>query len=227
LTFYLNNVRIQNLEGGIEMLEKVRALLEGAENRETFFRRIASFLPPKDPRYQMILMAYDDAKFAFKDLKRADGKRYFEHLRAVDIILFDYLRVRDPVKLTAGLLHDINEEFFESWTIERIKLRFGDEVALLVDYLSKPSPKDYPSKEERLKVYHDRFASAPRDFFIVKLADRLHNLLTTWDLEPEKIARKIEETKRHYLPYAEKHIILIHELEEAIKEAIKELEKSK
>lgn len=199
------------------MLEKVKLILKASENRETFFRRIASFLPPMDPRYQMIEKAYSYAKDAFRNKKRSTGERYFEHLRAVDLILLDYLRVRNYILLTSGLFHDTPEDI-SSWPISRVRLEFGDEVALLLDYLSKPSKKDYPSNEERLKVYHDRFKNAPREFFLVKLPDRLHNLLSMWSLSPEKIALKIEETERYYLPYAEEHQILIHELEEAIKE---------
>ena len=68
------------------MLEKVRFILKESENRETFFRRIDSFLPPMDPRHQAILDAYDDAKDAFWEIKRKTGERYFEHLRAVFLI---------------------------------------------------------------------------------------------------------------------------------------------
>ncbi|MEK7503617.1 MAG: HD domain-containing protein [Patescibacteria group bacterium] len=199
------------------MLEKVKALLKGAENRETFFRRIASFLPPMDPRYKLIERAYDAAKDAFHDKKRESGERYFEHLRAVAIILIDYLRKRDHILIIAALLHDIVEDN-PSWTIERVRLEFGDDAALLVDYLSKPSKKDYPSEEERLKVYRDRFPNAPRGFFFIKLSDNLHNNLTIWQCSPEKIARKTEETKRYYLPFAEKECILLHELEAAVQE---------
>lgn len=197
------------------MLEIVRALLKEAENRETFFRRIASFLPPMDPRYKLIEKAYNAAKDAFRDKEREEGGRYFEHLRATALILIDYLRVRDYILIIVALLHDIVEDN-PSWTIERVRLEFGDEVALLLDYCSKPSENDY-SKEEGLRVYHARFEYAPRNFFLIKLSDRLHNMLTIWKCTPEKITRKIEETRRHYLPYAEKHVILIHELEEAIK----------
>lgn len=199
------------------MLEKVRLILKESEDRESFFRRIASFLPPMDPRYQTIEKAYNSTKDAFRDKKRSTGERYFEHLRAVGLIQLDYLRLRDYVLLTSGLIHDITEDI-PSWPISRVRLEFGEKVALLQDYLSKPSKEEYPSNEERLKVYHDRFENAPREFFLVKLPDRLHNLLTMWNLSPKKIAFKIEETKRHYLPYAEEHCILIHELEEAIKE---------
>jgi len=199
------------------MLEKVKALLEKAEDRNSFFKRIASFLPPMDFRYQLIEKAYNYAKDAFEDRERASGERYFEHLRAVAIILIDYLRIKDHVIIIAALLHDIVEDI-PSWTIERVRAEFGDEVALLVDYLSKPSASDFPSNEERDKVYILRFQNAPRKAVLIKLADRLHNLLTMWGFSLERKAKKIEETKRHYLPLAEKHIILIHELEAAIED---------
>ena len=207
------------------MLEKVKLILKESENRETFFRRIDSFLPPMDPRHQAILDAYDDAKDAFWEIKRKTGERYFEHLRAVFLIQFDYLRVREHIVLIAGLLHDIVEDI-PSWPIQRVRVKYGDEVALLVDYASKPLKKDYPDNEERLLIYHNRFEYAPRGFWELKIPDRLHNLMCMWSLSPAEIAAKVEETKRYYLPYAEKHIILIHELEEAIWELEKKLKSS-
>jgi len=204
------------------MLEKVKPLLKEAGDRKKFFRRVASFLPPTDQRYRLIEKAYDFAEEAFQGRQRDSGERYFEHLGGVDLILIDYLRIKNYILLIAGILHDIIEDI-PSWTIERVRAEFGDEVALLLDYLSKPSKEEYPSGEERVEVYHRRFENAPREFFLIKLADRLHNLLSMWSLSPEKRAKKIEETKRYYLPYAEKHLILLHELEEAIEE----LEKAK
>jgi len=207
------------------MLEKVKLILKESENRETFFRRIDSFLPPMDPRHQTILDAYDDAKDAFREMKRKTGERYFEHLRAVFLIQFDYLRIREYIELSAGFLHDIVEDI-PSWPIQRVRIKYGDKVALLVDYASKPSKKDYPNEEERLRVYHNRFEYAPREFWAIKIPDRLHNLLCMWSMSPAEISAKVEETKRYYLPYAEKHIILIHELEGAIAELEKKLKLS-
>lgn len=198
------------------MLDLVEKLIKQAENRKTFFKRIASFLAPMDSRYKAIEKAYDFAKDAFRDKEREGGDRYFEHLRAVAIIIIDYLRVKDPVVIIAALLHDIVEDV-SSWTIGRVRIEFGDEVALLVDYLSKPAIKECFTAEESKVIYHNRFQNAPREFFFIKLADRLHNLLTMWNMSEDRKERKIEETKKHYLPYAERHIILIHETEEAIK----------
>ncbi|MEK7642602.1 MAG: HD domain-containing protein [Patescibacteria group bacterium] len=190
--------------------------LKAAENRGTFFKRISCFFPTLDPRYKLIEKAYQIAKDAFRGIYRDDKEtRYFEHIRAVTLILIDYLRVKDYEIIVAALLHDIVEDI-ESWTIERVRIEFGDKVALLVEYMTKPPEEDYGSKTERDILYHSRFRFAPREFFLIKLADRLHNTLTLWSCTEEKRRRKIEETVKYYLPYAEEHFILYHELVEAI-----------
>ena len=189
--------------------------LKEAENRQSFFRRIALMFPPADERYQLIERAYNDVKDAFRGKSREGGERYFEHIRAVALILIVYLRVTDYRLIIAALLHDIVEDI-PSWTIERVRAVYGEEVALLVSYLSKPPLKDFPSKAERDQAYHSRFRFAPRDFFKIKLPDRLHNTLTLGTCSKEKRRRKVAETREHYLPYAEREIILFHELEWAL-----------
>jgi (p)ppGpp synthase/HD superfamily hydrolase len=200
------------------MLAKVKSILAGAHDKRTFFKIIASLYPTLDWRYKLIEKAYKDAKDAFRQEKREDGQRYFEHLRAVALIVILYLRSHDYRLIVAALLHDIVEDI-PSWPIARVKLEYGEEIALLVEWMTKPK-EDFPEKEECHSVYHGRFIHAPRDFFLLKMADRLHNLLTMWVCTPEKRARKIEETRRFYLPFAAQHFILIHELEAAIDELL-------
>lgn len=191
------------------------AFLTAAENRESFFRRISVYYPPLDPRYKAIEKAYNYAKDAFRGKTREGGDRYFEHIRAVDLILIEYLRVKDYRLIIAALTHDSPEDI-PSWTIQRVEQEFGEYVAMLVQYLTKPSKDEYATKEERENVYHSRFRFAPREFFLIKLADRLHNILTLGACSKEKQARKVLETKLHYMPYAEEHFILYHELNEAL-----------
>lgn len=197
------------------MLLAKMEFLKGAENRESFFRRIALFFPKSDYRYLAIERAYNYAKDAFRDVEREGGGRYFEHIRAVALILIDYLRVKDYRLIIAALLHDIVEDCPE-WTIERVRNEFGDYVAYLVDYLSKPDKADYPTKEARDHAYHERFENAPREFFLIKLADRLHNIITLASCPKEKRLRKLDETVNFYMSYAEEHFILYHELLEAM-----------
>ena len=152
---------------------------------------------------------------------REGGDRYFEHARMVTIIVMDYLFVTDADIIIAALLHDHNEDL-PHWPINRIRAEFGDRVALLVQYLSKPSKKKVPNKVARADMYHRSFGVAPRDFFLIKLADRIHNLLTLWDCTLDKRIRKVEETREYYLPWAQKHAILAHEILAALEELEKE-----
>lgn len=188
--------------------------LGGAETRETFFRRIRRFLPPLDARYQAVEKAYDAAKDAFRGLERSSGRRYFEHLRAVALILVEYLEVRDYEIIIAALLHDIVEDKPE-WTIVRVRAEFGDRVAQLVEFLSIPDD-EFDTKEEAERVYHERFEFAPREFFLVKISDRLHNLLTLRHRPRNKQIAKIEETKLYYYGFARRHLILLPELREVL-----------
>lgn len=198
------------------ILTRLIALLQsGSENRETFFARIALFFPVLDYRYKEIERAYNLVKEEFRDIMREDGQRYFEHLRAVALILIVHLRVKDYRLIIAALLHDLVEDRPERWTIQRVRAEFGDEVALLVDFLTKHE-RPGMTDEECVDAYHRRFRFAPRGFFLIKLADRLHNLITLWACSPEKRRRKIAETRDHYLFWAEEHCILIHEIEGAI-----------
>ena len=197
------------------MLEKIRALLADAGDKKAFFKRIAFFMPTLDYRYKAIEKAYDAAEKASENKKRDGGEPVSEHWRAVALILIVYLRVKDYCLIVAAILHDIVEDD-PTWTIERIAREFGDEVAALVEWLTKPA-REFPDEAERNKAYHERFDYAPREFFLIKLSDRLHNLVTLWSCDEEKRLRKIEETKQYYLPFAEKHLILLHEIEEAIR----------
>ena len=185
--------------------------LNAAQNRGSFFRLISEFYPSLDPRYKKIEKAYNDAKDAFRGISRDDGDRYFEHIRAVVLILIVYLRVTDYRLIIAAILHDIVEDI-PSWTIERVRREYGEYIAMLVQYLSKPSAKEFGSEEECERIYHGRFRFAPREFFLLKLSDRLHNTFTLGGCTKEKRRRKIVETYRYYIPYAEKYMILYHEL---------------
>ena len=198
------------------MLKNVKDIVERSHNRASFFEVIESIYPKLDWRYKLIERAYNDAKDAFRQVSREGGGRYFEHLRATTLLLILYLRVRDYKLIIVAILHDVVEDI-PSWTIERIRDTYGEEIALLVDYMTKPK-KPGQSAGEVDRIYHARFQQAPRNFFLIKLCDRLHNILTLSGCPLSKRLNKIEETRRYYLSYAEANQILIHELEEALSE---------
>lgn len=188
--------------------------LSGAETRNTFLHRIAMFLPTRDARYQKIARAYDTAEEVFDGSKRDSGERYFEHLRAVALILIEYLEVQDVDIIVAALLHDIVED--KDWDVDRVHRDYGEQVALYLEYLSQPAADEFKSKTEAEYVYHSRLRVAPREVILIKLADRLHNLLTLEARPRAKQITKIEETDRYYMRRARLQLILLPELREVM-----------
>lgn len=200
------------------MLEKVREVITTRTNREAFFGVVDCCFPKGSDEYLLIERAYSIAKDAFRDKYRESGERYFEHLRSVALILMVYLRVRDANVIAAALLHDIIEDI-PGWNQERLAIAFNQIVAQLVWWVSKPSLEKFEGdKEARNRAYHQNLHRAPRASLLIKLADRLHNLLTLWDTPLTKQKRKVQETQDFYLSIAENEIVLIHELETAINE---------
>jgi len=195
-------------------------LTPGIENHETFMARVAATMfGTLDPKYIRIEKAYNLAKDAFRGMYREDNEtRYFEHLRAVALILIVHLRVRDPNVIVAAILHDILENC-PGWTPTRLVNEVGYESAFLVESASKAPKREGVSKQQRDHEYDMRLQLADRRVILIKLADRWHNMLTLWVCGKEKILFKIEETRRVYLPLAEKEILLIHELEAAVSDA--------
>ena len=200
------------------MLDRVRKLIESRTDRQTFFQLVDQRFPRGSAEYQLIERAYSTAKDAFRTLQREGGERYFEHLRSVALILMVHMRVRDANIIAAALLHDIVEDI-ANWSQDRVAVEFNRAVALLVWWVTKPNLVEFDNdKEERNRIYHQNLNRAPREAIIIKLADRLHNLITLWDVDAEKQLRKVRETQDFYLSLAEKEIILIHEIEQALNE---------
>lgn len=202
------------------MLEKVRKVFKERNSREAFFQVVDRFFPKGNADYRLIEQAYSTAKDAFREIERENGERYFEHLRAVALILMVYLRVRDANAIAAALLHDIVEDI-PGWNQERLAVEFSQTVAEYVWWVSKPSLDRFGgNKEARNRAYHQTLGQAPRMPLLIKLCDRLHNLLTLWDTPLAKQKRKVQETQDFYLSIAEAQIVLIHEMEAAINEIV-------
>ncbi|MFZ2556108.1 MAG: HD domain-containing protein [Minisyncoccia bacterium] len=195
---------------------KLGFLRSKAEDKEQFFARIEEIFPLNDQRYILIDKAYETAKRAFRTKTRDGGERYFEHLRAVALIVLVYMRVRDADIIAAALLHDVVEDI-PSWTHKRLTSEFNPHVADVVWWVTKPPLTRGSTKDDVDRKYHRRLRKAPRDAVIVKMADRLHNLMTIWNQDPKRIARKISETRDFILPLAEDHQLLVHEIEDVLR----------
>ena len=195
-----------------KVMQKKFTLHGSAENRDTFFTRVHRFVLPYHEGALLIARAYQDSKDGFRGVKRKRGERYFEHPRAVALILMDILDVREPEEIAAALLHDHVEDLKDSgWTLSRIADRYNERVAQYVGALTMPEGT-FANREERLHAFHEQIFAAPINVIAIKFADRLHNLSTCDAMSREAQRRMIDETRATYLPFAKTHALLYREL---------------
>jgi len=165
-------------------------------------------LPPSLPLTERALIerAYAVAEKAHAAQTRASGEPYVDHCLNVALILAE-LRLPTAV-IAAGLLHDTVED--TGVTLEELRRDFGDEVAKLVDGVTKLAQLPRVSKDGHAPI--DRHTESLRKTFLamsddvrvvlIKLADRLHNMRTLNHLRPEKRERIARETLEIFAPLA-------------------------
>jgi len=145
--------------------------------------------------------AYRISAQAHQGQKRLSGDDFVSHSVAVATILAE--QQMDTTTIAAALLHDVVED--SDVTLELLRKDFGNEVADLVDGLTKISTLNFRSTaEEQAENYRKLLMSVARDarVIIIKLADRLHNMRTLDPLPPEKRKRIALETRELYAPLA-------------------------
>lgn len=137
------------------------------------------------------------------DQKRPAGEPYLEHLLEATSVLVEAIGVTDADILRAAVLHDVVED--TDCTLDEVRERFGDRVATLVDWVTKPPRDEDVTRELARAVYLERLRDAPDAAILVKLADRLSNVQRL-DTHPrrEKAAAYYDETVRSVLPLAER-----------------------
>ena len=150
---------------------------------------------------EKIERAYRLAESAHGTQLRKSGTPYITHPLAVAGNVVDMQLDTDSV--CAALLHDVVED--TEYTAEYIKEQFGDQVALLVDGVTKLDKLDFSSKEERdMENLRKMFMAMATDIrvIMIKFADRLHNLSTLISMSEEKQREKARETLNIFAPIA-------------------------
>ena len=176
-----------------------------------------SFTPPEELKRQLITTmqsiydeedieavkrAYKVAYKAHEKQKRKSGEPYIIHPLCVAIILAEL--ELDKESIIAGLLHDVVEDTV--MTSEDVAKEFGDEVALLVDGVTKLTQLNYQHDKIEVQAENLRkmFLAMAKDIrvILIKLADRLHNMRTMQYQSPAKQVEKSRETMDIYAPIA-------------------------
>ena len=183
-------------------VRKMEDFTSPAELYRTLVEGVKRYHPSDD--LTMIAKAYQVAEEAHKGQKRKSGEPYIIHPLCVAIILADL--ELDKESIAAGLLHDVVEDTI--MTTEELEKKFGSEVALIVDGVTKLGRLSYSKDkvEEQAENLRKMFLAMAKDIrvILVKLADRLHNMRTAKYWSPEKQKEKARETMDIYAPIAQR-----------------------
>jgi len=163
-------------------------------------KRIQRYYPDLED-WELVEQAYNFSVQAHSGQLRESGESYITHPLGVALILTEL--ELDLVTIVAGLLHDVVED--TPVTLDQIQDQFGEEVAALVDGVTKLSRLDFTSKEEQqAETLRKMFIAMAQDIRVVliKLADRTHNLRTLRYLNTHKQKEIARETIEIYSPLA-------------------------
>jgi GTP diphosphokinase / guanosine-3',5'-bis(diphosphate) 3'-diphosphatase len=169
----------------------------------TRFRDLMKMLRANRPNddLEIIKKAYEFSQKNHAGQSRASGEPYLVHPLEVACVLAEMKM--DPVAISAGLLHDSVED--TSVTIVDIRKEFGEQVAHIVEGVTKISKIDFSSREEQQAENLRKMMLAMVDdirVVLIKLADRLHNMRTLEHLPPDRQQKIARETLDIYAPIA-------------------------
>lgn len=164
---------------------------------EPLFRTVRANHPKAD--LALLERAYDTAEKFHRGQMRKSGDPYITHPLAVTTILAD-IGMTEPT-LVAALLHDTVED--TPYTLDQLRKDFGDEVALLVDGVTKLDKVKYGDSAQA-ETIRKMIVAMSKDIrvLVIKLADRLHNMRTLRYVKQETQERKSRETLEIYAPLA-------------------------
>lgn len=174
---------------------------EGMEKKayEKLIKKIREYHPSKN--FEIVEKAYNLAKEAHSHQKRKSGEPYIIHPLSVAYILADL--ELDLESIVAGILHDVIED--TKYSYDDLKEIFSEEIAIIVDGVTKLDKFTYSSKEElQAENYRKMFLAMAKDIrvILIKVADRLHNMRTLQYMREEKQKEIAQETLDIYAPLA-------------------------
>ncbi len=166
---------------------------------ESLIDTVKSYMPDAD--VELIERAYLVAKEGHADQRRASGEPYINHPLNVAAILAE-LQLDDKT-IAAAILHDVVEDTI--FTLDEMEDMFGEEIALLIDGVTKIGQIYFKTKEQQqIEAYRKLIIATAKDLrvILIKLADRLHNMRTLKFMRDEKRKRIAKETLELYAPLA-------------------------
>lgn len=214
------------------MLERVMLLAEeyrikqGEEalGKKKFLDLVAQFFPRYSDEYKLIKQAFVETGKTLEGRYREGEKpdAALSHPTAVAVLLMVYLGVRDWRWIVAALLHDNIEDYRHEWSVERIAQDYHPDIAIDVWVVSKPLVSGFGgNKQRRDEFFRQQLVRADWSQKVLKLCDRLHNLITIWAKARKKRIQKVEETRVFYIPYLARPLgVFVEELEEACSAAL-------
>lgn len=202
----ITNEQIEQLEQAVmptsEHIRKMDDFVSPEILYDELINCVRKYHPSDD--ISMIEKAFRIANDAHKGQVRKSGEAYIIHPLCVAIILAEL--ELDKETIVAGLLHDVVEDTV--MTDEEIAQEFNEEVALLVDGVTKLGQLSYDADKLEIQAENLRkmFLAMAKDIrvILIKLADRLHNMRTLKYMKPEKQREKARETMDIYAPIAQR-----------------------
>jgi len=195
-------------------VEELAAAASTPAELEQLVRRVQAYNPQADS--QLIRRAYEYSARMHAEQKRESGEPYVTHPLNVALIIAQ-LKLDLPSIIT-GLLHDVVEDTIAS--LDEVRDLFGNEVATLVDGVTKVSKITFSSRaEKQAENFRKMVIAMAHDIRVVliKLADRLHNMRTLSHLERDRQEEIAHETLEIYAPIA--HRLGIYWLKSELEDA--------
>lgn len=194
--------------------------VEQNANYERLYKQMQDFGGTYD--YALVKKAFEYCVLKHEGQKRSTGEPYYTHPFNVALIIVSL--GMDSKAIAAALLHDVVED--TDAVLDDIKREFGEEVALLVDGVTKIGRLNFSTKEQQqAESLRKMLIAMGQDIrvIIIKLADRLHNMRTIDAMTPQKQRDKSVETLEIYAPIA--HRLGIRSVKEELEDlALKHLD---